>query len=102
MTVVALFAAPERCAYCDRPFGTEGGNRKTRDHIVPRSFIRDMGRENIVFVCGPCNRAKGHMLPGALREMAEEHRAHAAAYTSMADRVEALIAERGLLPGGTK
>ncbi len=84
------------CAYCDRPFSDAPEARRTRDHIIPK-IMGTSGHANIAEVCGACNRAKGAMTPAALRAMAASLSAASARYAGMADRVDNLIAERGLI-----
>ena len=91
----------DTCTYCGKPFDPAFyGTRKTKDHIVPRSFNMSGGhiRDGVVSACGSCNSLKADMLPNAMRQMAAEHRKRAEALDSIAARVEDLINERGLLP----
>lgn len=92
-----------RCIYCDREFDqTWYGGSKTKDHIIPRAMqvddARFTGRGNCVSACGACNQIKSNMMPSAIRATAEEHRKRAALLDQIAERVEALIVERRLLP----
>ena len=104
MTTPAPFRLAEHCAYCERPFGDEytfHGVARTKDHIIPRSMTvaaTYVGRGNEVAACGACNGIKANMMPAALRATAEEHRKRAELIDRMADRVDALIVERGLIP----
>ena len=91
------------CAYCGRAFDPASyGTMKTRDHIVPKSMAIGMvaaaGRHNIVDVCGMCNGLKGQMMPSAIRAHAEEYRKRAMHLELVANQVDRLIIERGLLP----
>lgn len=95
------------CAYCDEPFDASAyGTSKTKDHIVPQSFAVKVpglcstfaGRGNLVAACGRCNGLKGKMLPEQIRVMANEHIRRATLLTQIADRAEAMITERRLLP----
>lgn len=52
----------------------------------------------MIRVCHACDQPKGSMTPDALRTLAEEMEFEAGVIRQMADRVEALICERGLLP----
>lgn len=92
------------CAYCDREFvGGWHGSARTKDHIIPPSLGLGplkvfAGRGNLVAACGACNGLKANMMPDAIRMHAHEHRKRARLLEQMADRVEDLIEERGLLP----
>jgi 5-methylcytosine-specific restriction endonuclease McrA len=49
------------CSYCNRNLRDFPSHERTEDHVHPR-FLggSDMGRENLVPACGPCNRAKAN------------------------------------------
>jgi len=50
------------CRYC----GSRQKLRKlTIDHVIPRSHGGTHALENLVLACGPCNAAKGDVLPAA-------------------------------------
>lgn len=83
------------CAYCDKPFGEAPGDRSSRDHIIPKWF-GDRGRNNIAAVCVDCNQLKGRHTPDSLRAYAADLERFAARHRTLADRVEALMTERGL------
>lgn len=84
------------CAYCDKPFGEAPGDRSSRDHIIPKCMGVPGGRHGMVDACVDCNRLKAHHTPASLRAFAKDLEASAARHRTMADRVEVLMAERGL------
>lgn len=87
----------EVCAYCDKPFADTPGERSTRDHIIPRMIGgAQLGHRNMTRACGECNSLKGSMTPEAIRALATDTQRFAARLTTLADRVEALMTERGL------
>ena len=84
----------DQCPYCDGPMP-----QPTRDHIVSKHLGGNRGPLNIIQVCRACNQAKGHMTPDAMRTLAEEMEYEAGVFRKIAERVDGLISERGLLPG---
>jgi len=49
------------CVYCNRNLREFRPDDRTEDHVHPR-FLggADLGRDNLVPACGPCNRAKAN------------------------------------------
>lgn len=85
------------CPYCDGPMP-----HPSRDHIVSKRLGGNRGPHNIIRVCRACNQVKGDMTPDAMRSLAEEMEYEASVVRKIADRVDALITERGLLPGSAR
>ncbi|GLW00910.1 hypothetical protein Slala05_45410 [Streptomyces lavendulae subsp. lavendulae] len=51
-----------RCFYCRSPFSPDMTG-VTLDHYVPRALWKTWRQRNLVLACGPCNVAKGAVLP---------------------------------------
>lgn len=80
------------CPYCDEPM-----TRESKDHIIPKTCGGGaLGSGNIARVCQPCNSIKGNMTPSAMRALADDIEVYAARVRKIADRVDLLIAQRGL------
>lgn len=87
----------EVCAYCDKPFADTPGARSTKDHIVPKSLGGILlGHRNLARACGECNALKGSMTPDAIRALSVDAERFAKRLMTLAQRVEALMVERGL------
>jgi len=80
--VEADLIAPKLCMYCDQPMSRETGNMNTTpsvDRIKPElGYVK----ANIAIICGRCNRLKQDSTPEQMHWIA--------------DRVSALIKDRGL------
>lgn len=90
------------CVYCDRQTHPAGpvGLRPSKDHIVPKPF-GDYGPHNIATACVDCNRMKGSRTPAQMREAANAAIRMAERWRALADRVDSLVADRGILPPWT-
>lgn len=86
----------EACPYCDGPMVI-----RSREHIIPK-ILGNRGHHNLTYVCQSCNTLKGNMTPYAMRCLADDIEAQARLVRKIADRVDALIAERGLMSGETR
>lgn len=58
----------KKCFYCGVKFFPNGTERRTKDHVYPRSRLSHRLRKfssevNIVNCCNKCNQAKGNQLP---------------------------------------
>lgn len=86
------------CVYCDRPTRHDGpvGLRPSKDHIVPKVLGGHMPH-NLVVACLDCNRIKGARTPAEMREAARTAIRMAERWWALADRVDGLVAERGIL-----
>lgn len=65
------FASATHCYYCEVKLQTladivrrvNAPNRKTIDHLIPRSKGGTDDESNLVIACRKCNEAKGVMMP---------------------------------------
>lgn len=58
---LSAFKRARECYWCGLPMKTAGpgSDRKTREHLLPRSWGGENGNGNIVAACAACNHARG-------------------------------------------
>ncbi len=82
------------CAYCDRPFGSDGGFRRpTLDHVVPLALGGSNTKDNKVAACAECNTQKGHMSAEAFKAKLKSNREQAESLSQALRRSVAAIGE---------
>jgi len=86
------------CVYCGRDVEIVGapGLRPTKDHIIPK-VLGDFGRFNVVRACADCNHLKNSRTPPEMRLLAHMAEQQARRWRDMADTVDRLLEERGLI-----
>lgn len=90
--------AAVHCEYCGRELDDgKPASRRTKEHIIPRVFRTNPGRLAIVAACAGCNHTRGSLTPAELRARAKALRHHGDLLEAMADRIDELVEERGLL-----
>jgi 5-methylcytosine-specific restriction endonuclease McrA len=89
--------AKEACAYCGKQFSETV--RQRRDHIIPKALGGNNGSANLVPACEQCNSLKNNHTPASLRQVALDVARRSQRLYDIADRVEALMIERGLSIG---